>query len=706
MQRLALHVARALDAAHDHGILHRDLKPANIFRLNSGETKILDFGVAKMAAAEADDATELTAAGTLLGTVKYMSPEQVLGKSLDGRSDLFSLGAVLYEAATGSSPFAEASVGATLNAVVNDDTVTLSGSAVELSGEFVQIVDRLLAKDPSGRFASAAHLVEALERASSTGPVGTDTAGGTVSDDRPGAAEADASPSIAVLPFANFSADPDSDFFSDGLAEELTTGLSRVKGLRVAARSSAFRFKDRDVDAREAGRELGVSSVLEGSVRRAGDRVRITVQLVEVATGYQSWSERYDGTLEDIFQIQEDTATAIIEQLQVKLGASGPTNVLRHYTTKPEAYEMYLRGRFHWERRQRGEQTKAIECFRAAVAIDPEYPLAHVGIADAQWSILAYGAAPAEPLRQAAKRALDQALEIDPELPEAHASRAVLATMAGGWERAERLHRRAISLDPTYWLPHAYMGLQAGLFLRHGDVEGWVSKSVELEPESAYAWSLGGLAFYYTGDHERAVSYVQRSLELDDTGIAGHMIIGLAYSAAGEHADAVGHLEQCLGLTNRLPTMVAMLAYIVGVAGDLTRCRQLIEELERRAKNDYLIDIVLGLAYLGLGDREKAHRLYLKCIHEERPPAWIPCMASRPFPDILEMYGLPIPEGPSASHQTSTTGYLVPRKFWRADMSCYCCCADSPVSSNPSVLPLSTAGTPCSSHTGAGAPIR
>lgn len=650
LQRLALHVARALDAAHGHGILHRDLKPANIFRLGSGETKILDFGVAKMAGAEADDATELTAAGTLLGTVKYMSPEQALGKSLDGRSDLFSLGAVLYEAATGTPPFAEGSVGATLNAVVNDDTVTLSGAAVELSGEFAQIVDRLLAKEPSGRFASAAHLVEALERASGTRPErvesspssadGFGSAAGTDTD-----ARADTSPSIAVLPFVNFSADPESDFFSDGLAEELTTGLSRVKGLRVAARSSAFRFKDRDVDAREAGRDLGVSSILEGSVRRAGDRVRITVQLVEVATGYQIWSERYDGTLEDIFQIQEDTASAIVEQLQVRLGASGPTTVLRRHTTDPEAYEMYLRGRFHLERRHRGEQLQALACFRSAIAIDPDYALAHVGVADVHWTAVAYGGVLEDESRAASLAALDRALQLDPDLPEAHASKAVLATMECDWDRAEELYERALELDPNYWLTHAYRAMQAGVCLQGDVVDHHVARVLELEPESAYAVGICGLAQYFAQNYAVAIELGQRALVIDPALVMAHMALGWAYSDTGDHERAIVHAEQGLQTAQRAPIFLAMLASICGLGGDRERSERLFDELCRRAENERVNPLFLGMACLGTGDREAAHRYYLDAMGSDRPPAWGPCMARRPFPDVLEILGLPVPEG-------------------------------------------------------------
>jgi len=653
LQQLALHVARALDAAHDREILHRDLKPANIFRLNTGETKILDFGVAKMAAPDAEDATELTAAGTLLGTVKYMSPEQALGKSLDGRSDLFSLGAVLYEAATGAPPFAEGSVGATLNAVVNDDTVTLSGSTVEFSDEFAQIVDRLLVKEPSGRFASAAHLVETLERARSAGPEtsgsslasgGSTPPGGiTRGDDADGTEST--SPSIAVLPFANFSADPDSDFFSDGLAEELTTGLSRVKGLRVAARSSAFRFKDRDVDAREAGRELGVSSVLEGSVRRAGQRVRITVQLIDVTTGYQSWSERYDGTLEDVFQIQEDTAVAIVEQLQVRLGSSGEAQVLRQHTANSEAYEMYLRGRFHWERRYRGEQLQALACFRSAVAIDPDYALAHVGIADVHWSSLAYVSVPGGEALSAARAALARALELDPVLPEAHASQAILATMESDWERAEALYERALELDPNYWLAHAYRGIQAGALLRGGDASRHVARALELEPGSAYAHGIGSLAVCFAGDFEAAIDLGRRGVEFDASVVLPHVALALAYSEVGDHVAAVDHAERSVQTSQRGPFFVGVLALVCGRGGDRERCERLLGELERRGADEYVNRVFLGMAHLGAGDLATARRYYVDAVAQDRPSPWVVLAGGRPFAEVLESYNLPVAEG-------------------------------------------------------------
>jgi len=412
----------------------------------------------------------------------------------------------------------------------------------------------------------------------------------------------------------------------------------------VAARSSAFRFKDRGVDAREAGKELGVSSVLEGSVRRAGNRVRITVQLVEVATGFQSWSERYDGTLEDIFQIQEDTAKAIIEQLQVKFGASGPTRVLREHTTEPEAYEMYLRGRSHLERRHRGEQLQALACFRSAVAIDPDYALAHVGIADVHWTAAAYGGVSEDESRAASRAALDRALELDPELPEAHASKAVLATMECDWDRAEALYERALALDPNYWLTHAYRAMQAGVSLQGAVVDHHVARVLELEPESAFAVGICGLAKYFAEDYEAAIELGHRALEIDPELVMAHMALAWAHSDSGENAAAIVHAEQALQTAQRAPIFVAILASICGLAGDRERSARLLEELHRRAENERVNPLFLGMAYLGTGDRETAHRYYLDAMGSDRPPAWGPCMAGRPFPDILEMLGLPVPE--------------------------------------------------------------
>jgi serine/threonine-protein kinase len=549
--KLALQIAGALEQAHSRGILHRDLKPENILVTAKGAAKLLDFGLAKLTADSDSDVTE-TMEGTVMGTAAYMSPEQAQGKPLDQRSDIFSFGAVLYEMLSGARAFGGRSLLDTLNSVVRDDPAPLQSPASDA-------VKRCLAKQPAQRFQSIAEVRSALESISMK--------------------SVDRQPSIAVLPFANMGADKENEYFSDGLAEEIINFLAQIPGLKVTARTSAFAFKGKTEDIRKIADTLGVATILEGSVRRAGSRVRVTAQLIDAADGYHLWSQRYDRELADLFDLQDEIAQSIASALQVKL--SGTPAPLQQYKPSLPAYEALLKAR-HYQGLVRPDLLPRIkECYEQAIALDPKFALAHCEYGMYFWSMAVVGALPANQALPMMRSRAQRALELDPSLPEGHAMLGyVAALLEYDWKEAERRFRLAMARDPVpvnVCIPYAmaYL-LPTG---RAAEAVQQMELGLQEDPLNLLLRFQRTVCLAAAGRDEEAAEGYREDLELNPAMVFAQLALAAYHASRGELDQALALCEKAYALAP-MPYAVGFLAGLMKSTGDTRRAEELLLKLQ------------------------------------------------------------------------------------------------------------------------------
>jgi serine/threonine-protein kinase len=603
--QLAREIADALSYAHRRALVHRDIKPENIL-LESGHAAVADFGIAR--AAGAGETDRLTQVGIVIGTPEYMSPEQAVGDTaLDGRSDLYALGCVLFEMLTGAVPFTGPNTAQLLVRRFRERPPALRAARPDAPADLEVLVSALLSADPAGRPDSAGTVVRALEAVTTptppAGPVLTPAPGGPVLR------------SLAVLPFLNLSTDTENEYFSDGMTEELIGVLGRSAQLRVAARSSVFAYKGKPEDPRVVGRALEVDSVLSGSIRKAGNRIRLAAELVSVADGQRVWADTFDRELRDVFAVQEEIARAIADALQARLVPTGEGR--GRGTENVEAYTHYLRGRYHWSRRTETDLHKALAHYQQALALDPRYALAEVGVADA-YNILGFydWLHPREAFPKALAAA-NRALALDDSLATAYISRAYVRLYhEWQWAAAEEDFRRAVTQAPGYgtgWHQYGNLLVARGRF---AEAVAAMRRSVDCEPLHLVANAAIGWALYYAGNLPEAIAQYQATIELDGTFMLSHLWLGYALVQSGRFDEALTEFETAARIAGRGPIHVAAEARAHAAAGRLIESDRLLVELEAMAHQRFVPGYDIAAVHAAAGDATAAFAQLERAVEE------------------------------------------------------------------------------------------